>query len=59
MAAEWVRQIQRQCHKADVAFFFKQWGGRNKKAAGRVLNGKTYDAMPPRHTIKKQTSLGV
>ena len=59
MAVEWVRQIQRQCQKADVAFFFKQWGGRNKKAAGRVLNGKTYDAMPPRHTTKKQTSLGV
>ena len=46
--AEWVRQIQRQCAAADVAFFFKQWGGRNKKAAGRVLNGRTYDAMPPR-----------
>ncbi|MBS0172869.1 MAG: phage Gp37/Gp68 family protein [Nitrospira sp.] len=51
MAVEWVRQIQRQCQKADVAFFFKQWGGRNKKAAGRMLNGKTYDAMPSRHAI--------
>ncbi len=48
MTAEWVRQIQRQCQKADVAFFFKQWGGRNKKATGRELNGRTYDAMPKR-----------
>jgi protein gp37 len=48
MAIEWVKQIHRQCDKADVAFFFKQWGGRNKKAAGRELNGRTYDAMPQR-----------
>ena len=43
---EWVVEIQKQCLKADVAFFFKQWGGRNKKAAGRELNGKTYSEMP-------------
>ena len=30
-----------------VAFFFKQWGGVNKKAAGRLLDGRTYDALPP------------
>ena len=48
MRPEWVTQIHRQCDKADVAFFFKQWGGRNKKAAGRELNGRTYDAMPAR-----------
>jgi protein gp37 len=29
-----------------VAFFFKQWGGTNKKKAGRVLGGRTYDEMP-------------
>jgi len=46
MELEWVLDIQRQCAKADVAFFFKQWGGRNKKAAGRLLNGRNYDAMP-------------
>lgn len=46
--AEWVTGIQAQCRKADVAFFFKQWGGRNKKAAGRELNGRTYDEMPTR-----------
>ncbi len=48
ISADWVHEIQRQCEKADVAFFFKQWGGKNKKAAGRELNGRTYDAMPSR-----------
>lgn len=46
MDADWVLDIQDQCEKSDVAFFFKQWGGRNKKANGRLLNGKTYDEMP-------------
>jgi len=46
MDVDWVLDIQEQCKKADVAFFFKQWGGRNKKAAGRLLNGRTYDEMP-------------
>lgn len=46
MKAEWVRDIRRQCQEKGVAFFFKQWGGRNKKAAGRVLDGRTWDEMP-------------
>jgi protein gp37 len=46
MNPDWVLDIQDQCEKADVPFFFKQWGGRNKKAAGRILNGRTYDEMP-------------
>lgn len=46
MLPEWVLDIQDQCEKTEVAFFFKQWGGRNKKAAGRLLNGQTYDQMP-------------
>lgn len=46
MDEEWVLDIQEQCEKKNVAFFFKQWGGRNKKANGRLLNGKTYDEMP-------------
>jgi protein gp37 len=46
MNEEWVLDIQEQCEKKEVAFFFKQWGGRNKKANGRLLNGKTYDEMP-------------
>ncbi|RZK39896.1 MAG: phage Gp37/Gp68 family protein [Pedobacter sp.] len=46
MKPEWVLDIQEQCEKCDVAFFFKQWGGKNKKNAGRILNGRTYDEMP-------------
>ncbi|MGI4873428.1 MAG: DUF5131 family protein [Janthinobacterium lividum] len=46
MAQEWVEDIQQQCERAGVLFFFKQWGGTRKKVAGRTLNGKTYDAMP-------------
>jgi|SRR5437868_629951 len=46
MNPEWVLDIQEQCTKSKVAFFFKQWGGTNKKATGRMLNGRTYDEMP-------------
>jgi protein gp37 len=47
MAEEWVLSIRDQCRTAGVRFFFKQWGGWNKKAAGRILDGRTYDEMPP------------
>ncbi|WP_080056978.1 DUF5131 family protein [Spirosoma aerolatum] len=43
---EWVQDIRLQCERAGVAFFFKQWGGKNKKESGRLLNGRTYDEMP-------------
>lgn len=43
---EWVTDIRDQCLKAGVAFFFKQWGGVNKKRAGRLLQGRTWDEMP-------------
>ena len=46
MKSEWVLDIQEQCEKGDVAFFFKLWGGKNKKQSGRTLNGRTYDEMP-------------
>lgn len=46
MNPDWVLDLQDQCKENDVAFFFKQWGGRNKKASGRLLNGRTYDEMP-------------
>lgn len=42
----WVDEIEQMCRSAGTAFFFKQWGGRNKKATGRLLNGRTYDEMP-------------
>jgi protein gp37 len=46
MLVEWVEQIERACRKAGTAFFFKQWGGVNKKRAGRELRGRTYDEYP-------------
>lgn len=42
----WVWDIKQQCDEQAVAFFFKQWGGVNKKKAGRLLGDRTYDAMP-------------
>jgi protein gp37 len=48
MKIEWVREVFRACRKADVPFFFKQWGGVRKHVTGRRLNGKTYDEMPLR-----------
>jgi protein gp37 len=46
MKKEWVLDIKEQCSKTSVAFYFKQWGGTNKKKNGRLLNGKKYDSMP-------------
>lgn len=46
MDEDWVLDIMDQCTVANVAFFFKQWGGTNKKKTGRLLNGQTYDEMP-------------
>lgn len=45
---EWVLGIREQCRRAKIPFFFKQWGGVTKAAAGRELNGRTYDQMPDR-----------
>ena len=42
----WVEDIKNQCDNAGVPFFFKQWGGKNKKKTGRLLNGKVYDRVP-------------
>jgi protein gp37 len=46
MLKEWVINIREQCLKAGVPFFFKQWGGVNKKRAGRLLEGRTWNEMP-------------
>jgi protein gp37 len=43
---EWVIDIRNQCIKNNVAFFFKQWGGRSPNAGGRLLDGKTWDQFP-------------
>ena len=46
MREEWATDLRDQCARAGVPFFFKQWGGRNKKATGRVLEGRVWDEMP-------------
>ena len=46
MNAEWVLSIRDQCLRANVPFFFKQWGGVWKKKFGRTLDGRTWDEMP-------------
>ncbi len=46
MEPNWVESIRVQCDHAEVAFFFKQWGGTRKDIAGRTLNGRTYDDFP-------------
>lgn len=50
MNKRWVIDIQQNCHKENVPFFFKQWGGINKKKSGRLLDGRTYDEMPKRNS---------
>lgn len=40
--------IRDRCARSKVPFFFKQWGGVNKKRAGRLLDGRTWDDMPDR-----------
>jgi protein gp37 len=46
MKPEWVIDIKEQCEKANIPFFFKQWGGRNKKKKGRKLMNRTWNALP-------------
>jgi len=46
MKESWVVDIRNQCQKIKVPFFFKQWGGTNKKRAGRELDGRTWNEMP-------------
>ncbi|CAN5162333.1 DUF5131 family protein [soil metagenome] len=46
MDEQWVTDIRDQCLRDSVAFFFKQWGGVNKKRTGRILDGRTWDQMP-------------
>ena len=57
MRQEWVMNVKKQCEHQKVAFFFKQWGGwgadgqrRAKKQNGRLLQGRTWDAVPARHS---------
>lgn len=54
MLTEWVDEIEDRCRFYGSAFFFKQWGGKNKKATGRTLNGRTYDEMPGDHIFSPE-----
>jgi protein gp37 len=53
---EWVLSIRDNCKAYGVPFFFKQWGGKNKKKTGRLLEGKTYSEMP-KYDIKTPLAL--
>lgn len=46
MKEEWIDEIHVLCERAQSTFFFKQWGGRNKKATGRSYRGQTWDGLP-------------
>lgn len=49
MKKEWVIEIRDQCLKQNVKFFFKQWGGFNKKKNGRMLDGREWNNLPQYH----------
>ena len=51
MSEDWVLKVKTQCEQSNVPFFFKQWGGRQKSKAGRLLRGQTYDHMPQSTTL--------
>lgn len=57
MERTWVIEIRDQCLTANVPFFFKQWGGTNKKKTGRILDERTWDEMPVRIGISEAGSL--
>jgi protein gp37 len=59
MDPEWVRDIRDQCVRAGVGFFFKQWGGVNKKKTGRTLDGRTWDQMPRESRPLREAELSV
>lgn len=42
----WVEEVEQLCRASDAAFFFKQWGGPNKRKTGRYFRGRTWDEMP-------------
>jgi protein gp37 len=53
MEAQWVRSVRDRCIAQNVPFFFKQWGGINKKQTGRILDGRTWDEMPEHVTASE------
>lgn len=70
MDPAWARDLRDQCQRAAIPFFFKQWGGPIKKKTGRLLDGRTWDEVPPaprpenirarpNTIINNQTNLGI
>jgi protein gp37 len=57
--SDWVIEIRDLCQEANVAFFFKQWGGVNKKRTGRELEGKTWDEIPLPVELRQGLSLSI
>lgn len=57
MDPKWVLDIRDQCVKIKVPFFFKQWGGVQKKKAGRVLEGRTWDDMPEKRVVNIKSAI--
>jgi protein gp37 len=57
MDSTWVLDIRDQCLGARVPFFFKQWGGTNKKKAGRTLEGRTWDEQPRTTTPQSERAM--
>lgn len=55
MESKWVTEIRDSCQEAGVPFFFKQWGGVNRKKTGRVLDGRTWDEIPLGEAAKECT----
>ena len=55
MMPQWATSIRDQCLKPDIPYFFKQWGGLNKKKAGRSLDGKEWNQMPRMLTSESLT----
>jgi len=58
MRREWVTEIRDRCQKAEVPFFFKQWGGVQKSRTGRELEGRTWDEMPRSMPTPDRKTLG-
>ncbi|MHB1921097.1 MAG: DUF5131 family protein [Chitinophagaceae bacterium] len=59
MEEEWVIDILDQCQSNKIKFFFKQWGGKNKKKAGRKLLGRTWEEIPEKNILKMEKSFAV
>jgi protein gp37 len=58
MDAAWVTDLRDQCRREHVPFFFKQWGGKNKKQTGRTLEGRTWDQMPTSNGSRSERQRG-